>query len=344
MAKDIVDVGAIYAALGEALLLGQKMGEAWDAGDWASAAGIASEIVNQLTTGPLGELGGQVAGVAQFGIEVTKFKFANTPEEKIEAALGIIGATGTIITTIPGPQARAVGVGINAAATAAKVALKNKDAIGDALTAGMKYSEIFPGPAIGKIKSKTGVASTIPSPLVLDLDGDGVETVGLTEKIHFDHAADGFAEQTGWVAKDDGLLVRDLNGNGKIDSGVELFGSETILNNGQKSPNGFAALAELDSNTDGRVDSSDAAYSTLRIWRDVDTDGITDDGELLTLNETNVKSINLGFSQIPPAKPVACFVSASKAPSKPLAASRQKGRACSTLVSLAQTTPHLRFC
>lgn len=78
MAKDIVDVGAIYAALGEALLLGQKMGEAWDAGDWASAAGIASEIVNQLTTGPLGELGGQVAGVAQFGIEVTKFKFANT--------------------------------------------------------------------------------------------------------------------------------------------------------------------------------------------------------------------------------------------------------------------------
>jgi hypothetical protein len=76
--------------------------------------------------------------------------------------------------------------------------------------------------------------SKIPSPIMLDLDGDGVETVSLNNGTYFDHAADGFAEQTGWVGKDDGLLVRDLNGNGVIDSGRELFGSETLLADGSK--------------------------------------------------------------------------------------------------------------
>ncbi|NJM32208.1 MAG: hypothetical protein HC848_04215 [Limnobacter sp.] len=45
------------------------------------------------------------------------------------------------------------------------------------------------------------------SPLVLDLDGDGLETIGLDSNIHFDHNGDGFAETTGWVGADDALLA-----------------------------------------------------------------------------------------------------------------------------------------
>lgn len=51
------------------------------------------------------------------------------------------------------------------------------------------------------------------SPLVLDLDGDGVETIGTDSKVYFDHDKNGFSENTGWVGKDDGLLVRDINGD-----------------------------------------------------------------------------------------------------------------------------------
>jgi hypothetical protein len=46
--------------------------------------------------------------------------------------------------------------------------------------------------------------------------------------------------------------------------------------------NGFQALAELDANNDGKVDANDAAFSTLRIWRDLDGDAVTDTGELFS--------------------------------------------------------------
>ncbi len=88
-------------------------------------------------------------------------------------------------------------------------------------------------------------------------------------------------------------LVRDLNGNGLIDSGAELFGDATTLANGTKATDGFAALADLDANHDGVVNSSDAAFSQLRVWRDLDQDGVTDAGELQTLTSLGVAGLNV---------------------------------------------------
>jgi Ca2+-binding RTX toxin-like protein len=154
---------------------------------------------------------------------------------------------------------------------------------------------------IEEIKKKVKAAEIIPSPIILDLDGDGVETLAVNAGIHFDHGNDGLAEQTGWVGKDDGLLVRDLNGNGKIDSGLELFGDQTRLANGQRAANGFEALRELDSNGDGKVDASDAAFGALRIWKDANSDGIADAGELLGLTEAGVQSIKVARANLRPA-------------------------------------------
>ncbi|MEA2879899.1 MAG: hypothetical protein QOF14_5095, partial [Hyphomicrobiales bacterium] len=123
-------------------------------------------------------------------------------------------------------------------------------------------------------------------PLVLDLDGDGLElTRADGGNVYFDIDHDGFAERTGWVGGDDGLLARDLNGNGKIDDITELFGNAATP--------GFGVLATLDSNGDGKINASDSAFGTLRIWCDLDGDGMTGTGELMTLAQAGVTEISL---------------------------------------------------
>lgn len=146
------------------------------------------------------------------------------------------------------------------------------------------------------LRSAFGAAPIAASPLILDLDGDGVETIGQTHNVHFDHNGDGLAERTGWASKDDGLLVRDLDGDGTIDNGAELFGSNTLLASGQKAANGFEALRGLDGNNDGKIDSTDAVFAQLRIWKDASQDGITQDDELLTLEQASVASIGTGYT------------------------------------------------
>jgi hypothetical protein len=130
-------------------------------------------------------------------------------------------------------------------------------------------------------------------PLAFDLDGDGIETTGLDNRIVFDHNADGVRNGTGWVNADDGLLVLDKDGNGSIDSGRELFGVDTIKSNGQRAQNGFDALADWDLNADGKIDALDEVFANLQIWRDLNQDGISQSEELLTLSDLNIASINL---------------------------------------------------
>lgn len=123
-------------------------------------------------------------------------------------------------------------------------------------------------------------------PLALDLDGDGLELNARTGVApHFDIDGDGFAEQSGWVRGDDGFLVRDLNGNGRIDSVDEMFGREGV--------GGFTSLRALDSNLDGKISALDTAFASLRIWKDTNGNAVTDAGELLTLTAAGVQSINL---------------------------------------------------
>lgn len=130
-------------------------------------------------------------------------------------------------------------------------------------------------------------------PLVLDLDGDGIETIGANGTVLFDHDGDGTRHSTGWTKADDGIVVLDRNGNGTIDNGGELFGVETVLSNGTKAADGFTALADLDTNQDGVFDASDAQYAHVRIWRDFNQNGLSEAGELKSLSESNVASISL---------------------------------------------------
>ena len=138
-------------------------------------------------------------------------------------------------------------------------------------------------------------------PLTLDLNGNGIETVPAdpANPILFDHEGNGIKTGTGWIAPSDGFLVMDRNGNGTIDDGTELFGDNTNLYdaNGNvtgKAADGFDALAQQDTNGDGVVDAQDAHFTDLRVWQDLNQDGVSQTDELKTLAELGIVSINVG--------------------------------------------------
>ncbi|MDR6539341.1 calcium-binding protein [Variovorax soli] len=130
-------------------------------------------------------------------------------------------------------------------------------------------------------------------PLMLDLDGDGLELKRADGSILFDHNADTIKTGTGWIGADDGILVRDLDGNGSIDSGRELFGIDTLKRDGKSAANGFDALADLDSNADGQFTAADLAWNSVQVWRDLDQDGVSDAGELFGLDALGIRRIGV---------------------------------------------------
>lgn len=138
------------------------------------------------------------------------------------------------------------------------------------------------------------------SPLVLDMSGHGFHLVGPEAGVRFDIGATGEAVLTGWTnrAVQNAFLTRDLNGDGKIESGAELFGSATTLRNGTRASNGFEALKELDSNNDGVFDSRDREYASLRLWFDLNRDAQVQSGELVDLKSAGVISISLSYIQL----------------------------------------------
>ena len=75
-------------------------------------------------------------------------------------------------------------------------------------------------------KSFTTASKTKYDPLILDIDGDGYNVETKENGANFDLDKNGFAEKINWTKKD-GFLCLDLNGNGTIDNGGELFGDKT---------------------------------------------------------------------------------------------------------------------
>lgn len=142
---------------------------------------------------------------------------------------------------------------------------------------------------------ETDDAESRTSPIVIDLDGDGIETLGVGAS-YFDLDGDGLSERSGWVGADDGLLVHDRNGDGRVSSGTELFGNHSLLANDEQAQNGFQALAEYDDNGDGLVDAQDASYAALKVWRDLNGNGTSDAGELQGMADAGVVSIGTGYS------------------------------------------------
>jgi len=135
-------------------------------------------------------------------------------------------------------------------------------------------------------------APSYTTPIVLDLNGDGISTLSMADGVRFGFAS-GQPVQTGWVAPTDGLLVRDLNSDGNINDGTELFGNNTLMADGSTAADGYQALAQLDTNYDGVINSSDAVYSQLGVWVDSNSDGISEAGEIKSLTALGITEISV---------------------------------------------------
>lgn len=123
------------------------------------------------------------------------------------------------------------------------------------------------------------------APVVLDLNGD--DTLSYTQQL-MDVTGDGMPEYTAWAAAQDGVLVRDTEGDGRISQPAEFafarHRQETDLQ-------GLAA--QYDSNHDGRLSAEDVDFAQFKVWQDANGNGLSDAGELHSLPALGITAIAL---------------------------------------------------
>lgn len=143
------------------------------------------------------------------------------------------------------------------------------------------------------------------SPILLDPFDEGFHLSSLDNGVKFRTQPGGPLTQMSWTDPKwrNGWLALDRNGDGTIDDFTELFGNLTPQPPSD-TPNGFLALAVFDDprkggNGNGVIDPDDSVFRRLRVWIDTNHNGVSEPGELHTLQDLGISKIGLTYQETP---------------------------------------------
>ena len=126
------------------------------------------------------------------------------------------------------------------------------------------------------------------TPIILSLQENSSlsELLAYDQIVSFDMDGNGSVEKRPWVKPTTGFLVWDSDGDGRITSGRELFGSVTWW---LFFPNGYRAMDVLDDNRDGFL--ANGELDGISVWFDRNSDGRSDIGEIVSLESLGITAI-----------------------------------------------------
>jgi T1SS-143 domain-containing protein len=155
------------------------------------------------------------------------------------------------------------------------------DGDGDSITQAISATVT---PAIDSVSAATiPAANTTVAPVLLDLNGDGVQFLAADAGVRYDYNGDGVKEATAWAGPTDGILIHDANGNGTVDGAGEfVFGSGSVTD--------LQGLRAIYGDT---LDANDADFAQFGVWQDANSNGVVDAGEYQSLTAAGIASINL---------------------------------------------------
>lgn len=134
------------------------------------------------------------------------------------------------------------------------------------------------------------VQVSLSAPIVLDLNGNGVELIDKEQSdATFDWNGDGLRDRTGWIGSDDGFLTLDRDHDGTVSGATEL----SFVDDKPHAKSDLDGLSAFDSNGDGKISDGDDAWSDFHVWKDANGDGMVDAGEYLSMSDAGVSAISL---------------------------------------------------
>ncbi|MFO1258044.1 MAG: Ig-like domain-containing protein [Gammaproteobacteria bacterium] len=133
-------------------------------------------------------------------------------------------------------------------------------------------------------------SSDVAPPIVIDMSGSGLQLTSVQNGIVYDINSDGHLDQVSWIGMGNGFLVFDQNRDSIVNSANEFV----LTNYSSEAQTDLEALRMVfDTNHDSKLDRFDSDWSQFGIWQDVNQNGLSEEGELLTLEQLNIESINL---------------------------------------------------
>lgn len=147
-------------------------------------------------------------------------------------------------------------------------------------------------PGIDQINNQNN-ANGYP-PVVLDLNDDGKVALLSSEESnvtlgHLEFFPENTVMAIGWVGSEDGILVYDPEGEGKITSLNQI----SFISYDEEAKTDLEGLKAFDSNNNLQLDVEDIAFKDFAVWQDKNSNGTVDGDEFFTLAEKGIVAISL---------------------------------------------------